>query len=80
MANEVRLLFILFDRIALMTAIDLPIDVTKVITRHILAMLHKFDRESAVGTAMIADSQTFDDGSGFDSQSFRPRDSIRLQN
>ena len=50
---------------------------TKIVARHIFAMLHKFDRETAIRAFMVADAQPLDDGTRLEPERLGASDDTR---
>ena len=54
-ADEIRLLLILLDGIAIGASVAFPVDVLDIVARDVFAVLDELHGEAAVGTAVVAD-------------------------
>ena len=71
MADEVRLLLVLLDGVALGAAVALPVDVADVVAGDVLAVLDELDGEAAERALVVADAQALDDGAGLQARALR---------
>src|SRR5262249_54776275 len=66
--DEVGLLLVLLDGVALGPAVALPVDVADVVAGDVLAVLDELDGEAAEGALVLADAQAFDDAARLEAQ------------
>src|SRR5688572_29316592 len=71
LAAQIRFVLEFLDEVTVGARKDLPVEITQVVTRRVLAVLGEFHREAVIRAAMNAVPKTFDD---------RPRPQLETAN
>src|SRR5688572_24778459 len=79
MPNEVRFLLVLFDDVAFVATVDLPIDVADVVAGHVFPMLHELNGEAAKRTAVFTDTEPFHERPGLQAEGLDAGNDVGLE-